>query len=111
MMLPRFRIASFIILLWSLLCFSGVAQAGLLLADPVDVQDSCCRPESDQNSDKPVAPCVSPECLCTGCSAALIQVRFDCNRFFEESTLNIPHYIEVLSSGFNTRIDYPPEAA
>jgi len=108
-MSPRFRIVSIIILLLSLLCFSGIAQAGLLLADTVAAQDSCCPSDDKQQNDKPSAPCASPACLCIVCSAALIQVSFNMDKAVDESVISNISYPDILPSGFTTRIDYPPE--
>jgi hypothetical protein len=110
-MTPRFPIVSIAILLLSFICFSGVAQAGLMLADLSAIEDSCCPSEDKQNTDKPVAPCTSPECLCLGCSAALIQIPFNMTKTVDESVISLSRYPDILSSGFITRIDYPPESA
>ncbi len=82
-----------------------------MLADSVEAQESCCPSDDKQKTDKPVAPCTSPECLCLGCSAALIQVPFNMTKVFDESVIGISRYPDILSSGFITRIDYPPESA
>jgi hypothetical protein len=110
-MTSRFRIVSIIILLLSLVCFSGVAKAGLLLADEAAVQDSCCPSDDKDKTDKPAAPCSSPECICFACSAALVQIPFNLNKTFDECMTNISGYPDILPSGFILRIDYPPESA
>lgn len=98
------------LLLVSLVCFSGAAQASLLLVDPAASHDSCCPPLDDQPADGPSAPCSSLECQCLGCSGALIQPLTLIIGVTPVSVARMSCDPGILLSGFTPLIDYPPES-
>lgn len=100
---------AFLLLLISLVCFSGAAQACLLLVDPAARHDTCCQPVDNQPSDEPTSPCSSPECQCLGCSGALIQAIIRITGSAPVSIAGISFNAGFLPSGFTSPIDYPPE--
>lgn len=111
MMSTHLRMYAFILLLVSLVCFSGTAQSCLLLVDPVAARDTCCLPVDKKASDnESSSPCSYPECQCLVCSGALLQRTILIASVTFVLIAGIPIDSGILPSGFTPRIDYPPES-
>jgi hypothetical protein len=100
-----------LLLLLSLVCFSGLAQASLLLLDAPAAHDNCCPPDDRPPADEPAAPCSSLECQCLECSGALFHSHIPIPRTTAADSAAICCDHGSLLPGFIPPIDYPPESA
>jgi len=109
---PRLHTIAGLLLLVSLVCFSGLAQASLLLIDSPAAHDGCCPADDDTSpADEPAAPCPSPECHCLDCSGALFHPHISIPETAPASSAAIYNDPGTLLPGFFSPIDYPPESA